>query len=275
LSRLSRERWALVLRALVEGNPIWVPCRMAGTAKGTVMTLLEAAGVTRPKWTVADVVGLIESHRRQFKLTHYPALGCLLHPALNWLLDSGAQHAKIAKSGFMGLGGAGMPKEPVQILTPLSPEDCRARLQRRIRSWSAPRTWVARRRERPVTGKVSLAGFSIAKYGGLPAYAFKPRAVGSFQPTGQGTLVAVRTPRRVRPFILLGVLSWGLTLALCLTTGYGYLVWESYTHMPPEVLAYQLASGTIVPALVCLFWLHRGRKERQLLLDFLRVTLSS
>ena len=44
MNRLSRERRSHVLRALVEGNSIRATCRLTGTAKGTVLTLLEDAG---------------------------------------------------------------------------------------------------------------------------------------------------------------------------------------------------------------------------------------
>jgi IS1 family transposase len=44
MNRLSRERRAQILRALVEGNSIRATCRMTGTAKGTVLALLEDAG---------------------------------------------------------------------------------------------------------------------------------------------------------------------------------------------------------------------------------------
>jgi IS1 family transposase len=44
MNRLSRERRAQVLRALVEGNSIRATCRITGTAKGTVLTLLADAG---------------------------------------------------------------------------------------------------------------------------------------------------------------------------------------------------------------------------------------
>lgn len=167
-----------------------------------------------------------------------------------------------------------MPRNHAQMLTRLSPEACQVRLQLRIRSWLAPRSWVARRRERPVTGKVSLTGFSIAKYGGLPAYAFKPKAIGSFQRTTQGTLVRVRTPMRVLPLALLCAFSWGGALAL-LMTGYGYMVREVYTHTPPLFMACLLAANIVLPTLVWLFWLHSSRQERRFLLDFLHVTLEA
>ncbi len=44
MNRLSRERRSHVLRALVEGNSIRATCRITGTAKGTVLTLLADAG---------------------------------------------------------------------------------------------------------------------------------------------------------------------------------------------------------------------------------------
>jgi IS1 family transposase len=44
MNRLSRERRSHVLRALVEGTSIRATCRMTGTAKGTVLSLLEDAG---------------------------------------------------------------------------------------------------------------------------------------------------------------------------------------------------------------------------------------
>ena len=44
MNRLSRERRSQILRALVEGNSIRATCRLTGTAKGTVLTLLEDAG---------------------------------------------------------------------------------------------------------------------------------------------------------------------------------------------------------------------------------------
>src|SRR5437763_1580765 len=44
MNRLSRERRAQILRALVEGNSIRATCRMTGPAKGTVLSLLEDAG---------------------------------------------------------------------------------------------------------------------------------------------------------------------------------------------------------------------------------------
>jgi len=44
MNRMSAERRTRVLSALVEGNSIRATCRMTGTAKGTVMTLLADAG---------------------------------------------------------------------------------------------------------------------------------------------------------------------------------------------------------------------------------------
>src|SRR5687768_6433586 len=44
MNRLSRERRTRVIAALVGGNSIRATCRMTGTAKGTVLTLLEDAG---------------------------------------------------------------------------------------------------------------------------------------------------------------------------------------------------------------------------------------
>src|SRR6266699_4922441 len=44
MNRLSAERRAQVISALVEGNSIRSTCRMTGTAKGTVLTLLADAG---------------------------------------------------------------------------------------------------------------------------------------------------------------------------------------------------------------------------------------
>lgn len=44
MNRLSTERRALVIRALVEGNSIRSTCRMTGTAKGTVLRLLADVG---------------------------------------------------------------------------------------------------------------------------------------------------------------------------------------------------------------------------------------
>ncbi len=44
MNRLSRERRSQVLRALVEGNSIRATCRITGTAKGTVLTLLADTG---------------------------------------------------------------------------------------------------------------------------------------------------------------------------------------------------------------------------------------
>src|SRR6266487_1895036 len=44
MSRLSAERRTQVISALVEGNSIRSTCRMTGTAKGTVLTLLADAG---------------------------------------------------------------------------------------------------------------------------------------------------------------------------------------------------------------------------------------
>ncbi len=44
MNRLGRERRSQILRALVEGNSIRATCRITGAAKGTVLTLLAAAG---------------------------------------------------------------------------------------------------------------------------------------------------------------------------------------------------------------------------------------
>lgn len=167
-----------------------------------------------------------------------------------------------------------MPQTHVQMHTQLSPEACQVRLQARIRSWLAPRSWVARRRERPVTGKVSPAGFSIAWYGGLPVFALKPRAIGSFQRTTWGTLMSVHTPMRILPVMLLYALAWGGTLAL-LMTGYGYMVREIYSHEPSLPMTYTLVAGIAPTALLCLFVLYRIRQERRFLLDFLQVTLEA
>lgn len=58
MNRLSRERRSQVLRALVEGNSIRATCRMTGTAKGTVLTLLEDAGAVcleYQDWVLRDL----------------------------------------------------------------------------------------------------------------------------------------------------------------------------------------------------------------------------
>src|SRR2546423_13305836 len=44
MNRLSAERRTAVIQALVEGNSIRATCRMTGTAKGTVLTLLAEIG---------------------------------------------------------------------------------------------------------------------------------------------------------------------------------------------------------------------------------------
>ena len=44
VNRLSRERQAQVISALVEGNSIRATCRMTGAAKGTVLKLLADIG---------------------------------------------------------------------------------------------------------------------------------------------------------------------------------------------------------------------------------------
>ncbi len=44
MNRLSTKRRTTILAALVEGNSIRATCRMTGTAKGTVIRLLESAG---------------------------------------------------------------------------------------------------------------------------------------------------------------------------------------------------------------------------------------
>lgn len=167
-----------------------------------------------------------------------------------------------------------MPQTHAQMLTLLSPEACQVRLQSRMRSWLAPRSWVARRRARPVTGKASPAGFSIAKYGGLPAFALRPRAIGSFQQTTQGTLISMHTPMRVLPLVFLCALAWGGTLAL-LMTGYGYIVREMYSYEPSLPITYTLVAGFAPLALLCLLVLYRSRQERRFLLNFLRVTLDA
>ena len=47
MNRLSLERRAQVVSALVEGNSVRATCRMTGTAKGTVLKLLADVGVTK------------------------------------------------------------------------------------------------------------------------------------------------------------------------------------------------------------------------------------
>lgn len=44
MNRLSAERRTAVIQALVEGNSIRATCRMTGTAKGTVLSLLAEIG---------------------------------------------------------------------------------------------------------------------------------------------------------------------------------------------------------------------------------------
>ncbi len=44
MNKLSAERRAAVVRALVEGNSVRATCRITGTAKGTVLRLLEQMG---------------------------------------------------------------------------------------------------------------------------------------------------------------------------------------------------------------------------------------
>src|SRR3972149_807698 len=45
MNRLSAERRAQIISALVEGNSIRATCRMTGAAKGTVLKLLEDIGI--------------------------------------------------------------------------------------------------------------------------------------------------------------------------------------------------------------------------------------
>jgi len=161
-----------------------------------------------------------------------------------------------------------------QLLTRLSPDACQARLQGRVRSWRAVRSWAARRAERPVTGTVSRDGFCIAKYGGLPAYALKPRASGSFHRMPAGTQISVRVTRRAMPLLLLGAVAWGGALALSLTV-YWPMVQLMVSHESPLLMALSLAT-TVVPLVVgLLYCLYRGRREQQFLLDFLRTALEA
>lgn len=50
MNKLSWERRAQILAALVEGNSIRSTCRMTGAAKGTVLKLLETAGIAAQKY---------------------------------------------------------------------------------------------------------------------------------------------------------------------------------------------------------------------------------
>jgi len=64
MNRLNPERRARVLAALVEGNSIRATCRMTGTAKGTVLTLLDNAGAACAEYQNAELRNL-QSRRFQ------------------------------------------------------------------------------------------------------------------------------------------------------------------------------------------------------------------
>lgn len=58
MNRISRERRAAVIHALVEGNSILATCRMTGTAKGTVLSLLADAGTACLEYQDRELRGL-------------------------------------------------------------------------------------------------------------------------------------------------------------------------------------------------------------------------
>src|SRR6266542_164081 len=62
MNRLTAERRANVLAALVEGNSIRATCRMTKTAKGTVMTLLADAGAACQEYQDTVLQGLACQH---------------------------------------------------------------------------------------------------------------------------------------------------------------------------------------------------------------------
>jgi hypothetical protein len=161
-----------------------------------------------------------------------------------------------------------------RLLTRLSPDVCQVRLQGRVRSWRNVRSWAARRSERPVTGTISRDGFSIAKYGGLPAYALKPRASGSFHQTPTGTQIDVRVTRRMLPLLVLCAVAWGGALGLLLTI-YRPMAQVMLSHQTPFLLAWTLVTSVVPLVVGLLYCLYRGYREQRFLLDFLRTTLET
>lgn len=162
--------------------------------------------------------------------------------------------------------------------TKLSPQACQERLEVRTRSWFGPHTWAARRTDRPMTGRVSSDGFSLCRYGGLPAYAFKPRAIGTFHQAADGTRVDLRLPTRLLPMVLLCTGSWGGYFALMLA-GYRYIihpvVHAVMTREPLLFLLYSVVGPLVSIALWSYISLRRARQERAFLFDFLRATLEA
>jgi hypothetical protein len=125
-----------------------------------------------------------------------------------------------------------------------------------------------------VTGIVSRDGFSIAKYGGLPAYALKPRATGTFHQMRAGSQVDVRVTRRVLPLLSLCAVAWGGALGLLLTI-YRPMAQLMVSHQTPLLVVWTLVTSAVPVAIGLLYCLYRGHREQRFLLEFLRATLEA
>ncbi len=177
--------------------------------------------------------------------------------------------------------------------TALSPQACHDRLKMSTRMRSDPRTWIARRSRRPLTGTISPRGFSIRVYsrnvslvkpkarGTLNAIQIAPSAVGPGY-DGWGGLTRQVTEVRVSVaasfHLLLAITVVGVCSAISAMIVEGRVSRQlGTTDAHPNAVAVIVTIGILCAfvGLVCLVQARRAFAERRFLLQFLRTALEA
>ena len=105
--------------------------------------------------------------------------------------------------------------EHYTLVTTLSADECQARLQEQLVTWSFPRNLFLPPVPGPIQGSVTTEGFAITKYTPLMRNTMRPQAWGQFVRESNGTRIALRIGSRPGRAVLM--LAW-LCLALFLAT---------------------------------------------------------